>query len=1021
MRASLLWLLLLAGAEAFAQAPKGIHVVNDERGSRLEVDGRPLMLRGMNWDYFPVGTNYTYSLWERPEAEIQRALDSEMGLLKAMHVNVLRVYSGMPAKWIRYIYEHYGIYTVLNHTVGRYGMTIDNAWHPILDYSDPHTREVVRKEIATLVDGFKDTPGLLMWLLGNENNYGLEWESAAIANLPVAQKQDARAEALYSLFGEVIADIKQRDQAHPVAMANGDLQFIDLIAKHCKGLDVMGANVYRGRSAGDLFKVVHDKLGVPFVFTEFGVDAYNSREQREDELTQASVLRDQWREIDLQSSGKGGAGNAIGGFTFQWSDGWWKYMQDARLDVHDTTAAWANGGYKEDFVQGENNMNEEWWGIMAKDPSEPGEVIPLHPRAAYFVLQQGFTLDPYREDVTATQLQQHWDAIDLRAAARDAAADRAIGVSSVLQTMQKMVHVTDAVFELTTFTTGGSRLAEPVRDSTRFDHMESVFLGAEVQPTASIRGKVIMNFLGNVATNPIDEIFFEKRGSLTFKIYQAELEWNESWFDVTGFFRKGHYHWGYEGDFFALYPEANYQPAVDMYNADAPSGVVFTGHKALEGLKIAFGDQLYWGANPAVIGKYDRVFGPVEVALMHQQDIAQRTAAAASSSLPVPQTAKTTLYLGWKSGGWKLEAGGIAAGYDRIGRAYTNAVTAPPGKESYFNSGYWILDDTVRWYDTLGGKAKVTFSGGAANFYAQGGYRGLVADSQTDQTITLAGFRLKESGSGNQYHALAGAVFQLGPSFQVAPNFIYQHPLVGPLPGIGDVYDPKTGTYYAGTVARNQLTDPFWVRSNREMLAGELLLVFDPTPASWFFAWDNAQKENAPFAASLDFIYKRLPTRQDAALGVLGTGQVFAFSGSTPAQDLVEVWARFVANFSDVHLTGAAWGGTAQANGDSARLVTRGGLEVRLDYSRLIVTGFLKVNDFGPYDYHRDYNLTFRLQTMLDIAWTATAPRWFAPLQTKIGVAGKYRVLDVNSPRYDLTQAIVGNEWEVKTYVRFSL
>ncbi len=1020
MRLALL-VALLAGASASADEARRIVVVNDESGSRLEVDGKPLMLRGVNWDYSPVGTNYTYSLWERPEVEIKAALDHEMALLKAGRVNVIRVYSGIPSKWIRYIYETYGIFTVLNHTVGRYGMTIDNVWHPITDYSDPRTREVLRAEIGALVDGFKDTPGLLMWLLGNENNYGLEWESAAIANLPVEQKQDARAEALYSLFGDVIADIKKKDPSHPIAMANGDLQFIDLIAKHCKGLDVMGANVYRGRSAGTLFQVVREKLGIPFVFTEFGVDAWNQKEQREDELTQASVLRDQWREIDLQTSGKGLAGNAIGGFTFQWADGWWKYLQDAQLDLHDTNASWANGGYKEDFVEGENNMNEEWWGIVAKDPSGPGEVIPLHPRAAYFVLQRGFSLDPYQEGVTATHLQQHWDAIDLRAAARDAAADRAIGGSGALQSLAKMVHLSDAAFELSTFVTGGLRLNDAARATTRFDHMQSVFLGVEVEPAANVRGKIVMNFLGNVATNPIDEIFFERRGPLTFKIYQAELEWKESWFDVVGFFRKGHYHWGYEGDFFALYPEANYQPSVDLYNADAPNGVVFSGHKALEGLKIAFGEQIYWGANPTIIGKYDRKFGPVELAVMHQQDIAQRSSVAASSALPLPQTAKTTLYAGWKSGGWKLEAGGIIAGYDRIGRTFTNSVPTPAGKESYFNSGNWLLDDTVRWYDTLGAKAKVTYSGGVANFYAQAGYRGLVADSQTDQTITLAGFRLKETGQGNHYHGIAGAVFQLGPSFQLAPNLLYQKPLVGPLAGIGDVYDPKTGNLYLGSGARNQLSDPFWVRSNREMLAAELMVVFDPTPASWFFAWDNPQKENAPFAASLDVIYKHLPTRQDAAIGVLGTGQVFAFPNSVPAQDLVELWGRFVANAGDLHLTGALWGGTAQANGNSTRLVTRAGVEARLDYSRLVVTGAFKLNDFGPYDYHRDFNLTFRVQSMLDIAWTAQTPRWFVPLQTKFGIAGKYRVLDVNSPRYDLTQAIVGNEWEVKTYVRFSL
>ena len=39
--------------------------------------------------------------------------------------------------------------------------------------------------------------------------------------------------------------------------------------------------------------------------------------------------------------------------------------QEENLDVHDTNASWLNGGYP-DFVAGENNMNEEWFGIAAK-------------------------------------------------------------------------------------------------------------------------------------------------------------------------------------------------------------------------------------------------------------------------------------------------------------------------------------------------------------------------------------------------------------------------------------------------------------------------------------------------------------------------------------------------------------------------------------------------------------------------------------------------------------------------------
>jgi hypothetical protein len=979
------------------------------------------MMRGMNWDYFPVGTNYSYSLWERPEGEVQAALDHEMGLLRDMRVNVIRIYAGMPARWIRYVYEKYGIWVVVNDTLGRYGMTIDGAWVASLDYSSPAVRGAVKAQMRATVASLKDTPGVLMWMLGNESNYGLFWSSTEIENLPLEKQGDARAEALYSLYGEVIRETKAADPAHPVTMANGDLQFIDLIAKHCQGLDVMGANVYRGRSSGKLFDDVRQKLKLPFIYTEFGADAWDARTMREDETTQAAFVRDLWQEIDENTWGKGKAGNAIGGFLFQFADGWWKYKQDERLDIHDTNASWANGGYP-DFVEGENNMNEEWWGIMSREPSSLSDVAPLKPRASYFLLQEGFRLDPYAEGMTLEKVSQTWSALEPRAFARTAAADRAVGF---IATVGQMAHVSDATLEVWTHTTGGSLLASSARDRTRFDHTESAYLGLEITPTANVRARVVVNVLGNVAQNPIDELFFENRFPGSIKLYQGTLEWNESWFDLTGFFRAGHYHWGYEGDFFALYPEANYQPSVDLYNSDAPSGVVFSGKKALDGLKVAFGPQLYWGANPMVIAKYDRKFGPVELAVMHEQDIAEQTGAATSAALPVPQTAKSTVYLGWKSGDFKLEWGGIAAGYDRLGRHYAQTVAAPAGSSTYLNSGYYVLDDTIRWYDLFGTKAKLTWTGGRVNAYVQGGYRGLVADSQTDQTITLTGWRLKESGQGNHWHAIGGLAWNVTPNFQIAPNVVYQRPLVGPLDTFSDYVDGRTGTWYPGiAAARNQFRDPFWVRSNREMLGAELLLTFDPTPDTWFWTWDNAQKENARFAASLDFVYKRLPTSTDAAVAVSKEKYPFAFLRAPPAQDLWEVFGRFVANAGDVHLAGTLWAGTGQANGDNARLVTRGGVEARVDFSRLVVTAAVKVYDWGPYDYHRDFNMTYPLQVNADVAWTLGTPRWFFPNQTKFGVQGKVRLLDLNSGdriSSQVTSSVFGTEWEVKTYVRFSL
>ena len=152
---------------------------------KLVVNGKDFMINGMNWDYIPIGTNtVNANFWKKSDDVIKAGLDTEMSLLKNMGVNVIRQYTGVPARWIKYIYENYGIYTMLNHSFGRYGLTLDGVWTPVTDYSDPRTQEFLLSEIDKLVKEYKNTPGLLMYLLGNENNYGLFWAGAETEDFP---------------------------------------------------------------------------------------------------------------------------------------------------------------------------------------------------------------------------------------------------------------------------------------------------------------------------------------------------------------------------------------------------------------------------------------------------------------------------------------------------------------------------------------------------------------------------------------------------------------------------------------------------------------------------------------------------------------------------------------------------------------------------------------------------------------------------------------------------------------------
>ena len=89
-------ILLLIPVISFAQK-NDVQVINTAIGFKLSVNGTEMFINGMNWDYFPIGTNYNYSLWKQSDDVIMAALDNEMPLLKNMGVNVIRQYTGVPA------------------------------------------------------------------------------------------------------------------------------------------------------------------------------------------------------------------------------------------------------------------------------------------------------------------------------------------------------------------------------------------------------------------------------------------------------------------------------------------------------------------------------------------------------------------------------------------------------------------------------------------------------------------------------------------------------------------------------------------------------------------------------------------------------------------------------------------------------------------------------------------------------------------------------------------------------------
>ena len=110
---------------------------------------------------------------------------------------------------------------------------------------------------------------------------------------------------MYKLMNDALLPMKAIDPSHPVAICNGDVLFIDIIAEECKDVDIFGTNTYRGVSFGDMFQVVKEQAISRSCLRSLGADAFNAIENAEDQEAQAYFMVGNWKEIYENAAGLG--------------------------------------------------------------------------------------------------------------------------------------------------------------------------------------------------------------------------------------------------------------------------------------------------------------------------------------------------------------------------------------------------------------------------------------------------------------------------------------------------------------------------------------------------------------------------------------------------------------------------------------------------------------------------------------------------------------------------------------------
>ena len=1037
MGAALTASLLLSVAFATqAFAADVVTTVKDADGWKLQVNGEDYYVKGVVWSYSPRNQNYAYNLWGESDDFIRKVLDYEFGLMKAAGINTIRTFGMIPPEWVTYIFKEHGIRTVINPLMGRYGYNVGGEWIPNVDYSDELTRSTLKTDMLEYVNQYKNIPGVLMFAFGNESNYGLSWSSFEIENLPVGEQNTAKARYLYSLFNEVIKSGKTIAPHLPFSIVNGDIQYIDLIAELVPDLDVLGSNVYRGTSFTSLWADVDEKLDLPVLFFEFGSDAFNAREFTEDQVSQAMILRDQWKEMYNKAAGNGEEGNSVGGFVFEWRDEWWKYLQTENLDKQDTNASWSNQGYLFDWAEGKNNMNEEWFGITALGMPNSDGVYTARPRAAYDVLSEIWRMDPYRFKKSAFN-----QAIDNFNMEYYALKGEVRELKSESQETKKKLRFT-----------GGRLAAEMLlkanevdvslngENGTEFSDGQMVFLDFGFEPTDNIEGQFTINVLGNVADTEPLEIRYGRRGlsetvvtvddssgtpvlSTTevtdgerIEIYDFDASYRGKDVDINAFYHTPRYHWGYEGDFFGLVRETTDIAGMDIWNSKAPEGIEFIGKNAWKGLTIVAGPEIYWGANPKIVLKYDYSIGKVDMTFIHSEDIARQGESSSATGATERQSRQTTLSAAVNiTEEVKLEFGGIFSASEKIDDTYDRVGA----------NGDIILDQ-IQTEDALGFKAKLSFPLLGTKSYISAHHAGLVADGGA--TLKDFGWRdptgLPYSSLGNKQEYEAGMIMYFG-DITIAPRFLYRDNLVDANPFIppsigGGILNP-------GISPRDRDNDPFAVLDNREARSGEVYLTYDPTGATPFYDWDNEWREDAKFAFNFGGTYTEYPTFTDANLFFFQEGGVNAsFGEGLPAEEVWTVSSRLVFNPSQRatyiaelikgfnQSTGNPTGGTRDYYEIHGKAVLGG---------KHTLSGYFKKDAWGPYDFHRQFNAVYPEQYKIDYSIRLGNSGGIGSgldetNATQIGVRALYRSYDETS--LDLDPEFIGDfQWMTVVYFTY--
>lgn len=138
--------------------------------------------------------------------------------------------------------------------IGGLWISVDRPNNSI--YDNPAKIAEQRETIRAQVRALKDTPGLIVWGLGNES----EWSKA-----------NQLREPYWKELNELAKIVKEEDPHHPVmnVIAGNSVWKIEALKKYAPKIDIVGINSYGGAGASPA-RLAEAGWEKPYILTEFG-------------------------------------------------------------------------------------------------------------------------------------------------------------------------------------------------------------------------------------------------------------------------------------------------------------------------------------------------------------------------------------------------------------------------------------------------------------------------------------------------------------------------------------------------------------------------------------------------------------------------------------------------------------------------------------------------------------------------------------------------------------------------------